>query len=159
MIFVAVGTQKFPLDRLLQAIDSLIEQNIIQEPVFAQTGYCCYKPMNFEAKPFLTGEEFAEKISACDLLITHSGVGTIIKGMNLGKPVIVFPRRVEYGEHVDDHQLQIAEAFSSKNHVLQADDSASLAAAIQEAPGHVFAPYQSSRAKFVKTIETYLDSI
>lgn len=44
MIFVSVGTQKFPLDRLFKEIDSLIEQGLINEPVFAQIGTSNYIP-------------------------------------------------------------------------------------------------------------------
>ena len=43
MIFVAVGTQKFPFDRLLKKIDKLIMANIIKEEVYAQIGHSMYK--------------------------------------------------------------------------------------------------------------------
>ena len=82
MIFVALGTQKFQLNRLLQKIDYLVEKNIITEPVFAQIGYSTYIPKNFEFTAFMEQKEFKEKIMKCDLLITHSGVGTILTGIN-----------------------------------------------------------------------------
>lgn len=67
---------------------------------------------------FLEKSSFEEKIAECSMLITHSGVGTIVTGMRYGKPVVVFPRLKKYGEHVDDHQLEIAESFSELNYVL-----------------------------------------
>jgi UDP-N-acetylglucosamine transferase subunit ALG13 len=44
MIFVAVGTQKFQLNRLLKEIDDLISQGKLQDEVFAQTGHSDYIP-------------------------------------------------------------------------------------------------------------------
>ena len=118
MIFVAVGTQRFKFDRLLRQVDSLVENGFLQDDIFAQTGSSSYKPKFYKSKEFLNKSEFDSKISTCDLLITHCGVGTIITGLKKEKPVIVCPRLAKYKEHVDDHQLEIAEAFSKLNYVL-----------------------------------------
>lgn len=37
MIFITLGSQKFQFNRLLKAVDDLIENGIIQDEVFAQT--------------------------------------------------------------------------------------------------------------------------
>lgn len=42
MIFVTIGTQKFPFDRLLKKIDELIESGFIKEKVIAQVGNSAY---------------------------------------------------------------------------------------------------------------------
>ena len=76
MVFVAVGTQKFPFNRLLKAVDELIEQGRLEEEVFAQVGHSDYVPRNYAYKDFLSKEEFQSCIERCDLLITHSGVAT-----------------------------------------------------------------------------------
>ena len=115
LIFVTLGTQKFQFDRLLKYIDEQIENGKIKEKVFAQIGNSSYQPKNYEYKEFLDKEEFNKKIKASKLIITHSGVGTIIASINENKPVIVVPRLKKFGEHVDDHQLQIAESFSKKS--------------------------------------------
>ena len=86
MIFVAVGTQKFPFNRLLKGIDDLIEQGRLEGDIFAQIGHSDYVPRNYKYKDFLSKDDFASCISNCDVLITHSGVATIITGMKLGKP-------------------------------------------------------------------------
>ena len=136
MIFVAVGTQKFPFNRLLKGIDDLIDQGQLEEEVFAQIGHSDYVPRNYGYRDFLTKEDFQNYISNCDVLITHSGVATIIAGMKLEKPVVVVPRFASYGEHVDDHQLQIAESFSDKNLVLMCKNMNKLAKIVQEAKTH-----------------------
>jgi len=159
MIFVAVGTQKFQFNRLLKAIDDLIADGQLAHEVFAQSGHSDYVPRNYACKDFLSKEEFQSCISRCDLLITHSGVATIISGLKLEKKVVVLPRFACFGEHVDDHQLQIAQSFSDKNFVLMCQDAEQLADTIRRAESHRFAKYVSQRDLVLKTIREYLASI
>lgn len=159
MIFVAVGTQRIQFNRLLENIDKLIEKKKITEPVFAQTGYCTYEPRLYKSEQFLSKCDFTKAINECNVLITHSGVGTIIEGMKSNKPVIVFPRRSEFKEHVDDHQLQIAEAFSSKNCVLQANSIQELEKCLVECRVHKFDKYKSGNGKLVKDIDDFLKKL
>ena len=118
MVFIALGTQKFQCNRLLKEIDRLIEGRLLNEQVFAQRGYSDYEPKHYESVMFLDKEDYDEKIAQCSLVISHSGVGTILSAVNHRKPVIVFPRLKKYKEHVDDHQLEIARAFEKKKLVL-----------------------------------------
>lgn len=158
MIFVAVGTQKFQLNRLLKALDDLVAEGRLENQIFAQTGHSDYQPRNYPFRDFLSGEEFQQHIRECDLLITHSGVATIVSGLKLGKPVIVFPRLAEFGEHVDDHQLQIAEAFSQQNLVLMCREPETLQELADRARSHTFSRYVSRREQAAATIEAYLDT-
>jgi UDP-N-acetylglucosamine transferase subunit ALG13 len=86
-------------------------------------------------------------------------VATIITGMKLEKPVVVVPRFASYGEHVDDHQLQIAESFSDKNLVLMCKNMNQLAQAVQQAKTHRFSRYVSQKERIINTIRDYLESI
>lgn len=159
MIFIAVGTQKFQFDRLLREMDSLVGAHRIQEPVFAQIGFSGYTPRNYSYQSMMSKKEFDEKIASCDLLITHSGVGTIVTGLKLAKPVIVVPRLKYYAEHIDDHQVQIAVAFSERNLVLKCEDCTKLLFCIQEAKHHVFDSYVSGNQTVTDTIAAYLDAL
>ena len=156
MIFVVLGTQKFQCNRLLRQIDRLIEEGKITEEVFAQRGNSDYVPVHFGYTDFLPKKEFEEKIAACDVLITHSGVGTILAGVNNHKPVIVFPRLKKYKEHVDDHQLDIARAFQKKKLVLVCGEEDMLDELISRSRNYEFGTYQSQRERMIKLIDTYL---
>lgn len=156
MIFIAIGTQKFQLNRLLKQIDRLIESKKITEKVFAQIGNSNYKPVNYEYTDFLNKEEFDKYVGECDILITHSGVGTIISGLSRKKPVIVYPRLAKYNEHVDDHQLQIAESFSMQNLVLLCGEKDDLNKLIQKARCHKFSVYRSQRENVIKKVRSFL---
>ena len=159
MIFVAVGTQKFQLNRLLKAVDELKERGQLKDEVFAQTGHSDYIPRNYAYQDFLSRDDFQDCISRCDLLITHSGVATIIAGLKLRKSVVVVPRLARFGEHVDDHQLQIAQSFAEKNLLLMCEDPENLGETVERARTHSFAEYVSQRDLMVKTIREYLETI
>lgn len=156
MIFVTLGTQKFQLNRLLKKIDEYIENGIITEEVFAQVGNSDYIPKHYEYSKFLDKAEFDKIINKSDIIITHSGVGTIITAINLDKPVIVYPRLAKYKEHVDDHQTEIAEAFFKKKYVLVCNEDDELYKIINDARTFKFEKYVSQREKIVGIINDFL---
>ena len=158
MIFVVLGTQKFQLNRLLEILDELIDKGM-KEEVFAQIGNSDYKPRNYEYTNFLEKDKFEEKIDECDILITHGGVGTIISGMKKDKPVIVFPRLAKYGEHVDDHQIEIAESFAKMDYVIMYNENNGLESLLDECKSKKFEKYISKRDNMISIINNYLNEI
>lgn len=111
MIFVTVGSQKFQFDRLVRAVDALIASGATGDGAFAQTGACTYVPEHMEHESFLDRDSFRAHMDACDVVVTHGGTGAIIGAVKDGKKVIAVPRRAEFGEHVDDHQIEIVRQF------------------------------------------------
>lgn len=156
MIFVTLGTQKFQLNRLLVQLDELCEKGEIEEDIYAQIGHSGYMPRNYNYTDFLNRDEFEEKITESTLVITHSGVGSITLAMQKGKPVIVFPRLSKYKEHVDDHQLEIAEAFSKKDYLLLCGEDDDLGEMIKKAGKLEFKRYVSSAEKVVGIVKEAL---
>ncbi len=159
MIFVSVGTQKFQFNRLLREMDELAVDELKGEKIFAQIGHSDYKPHNFDSGEFLNESEFKNCIKNCDLLITHSGVATIIAGVKEKKPVIVVPRLKKFGEHIDDHQLEIAKTFSKQNFVIMCGEGDSLGEKIKLARIHSFSEYHSQKERVVGAIRDYLSSL
>lgn len=158
MIFVVLGTQKFQFNRLLKKLDELSDAGKI-EKIFAQIGQSDYRPQNYEYEVFLNKNRFERKMKECSMLITHGGVGTIISGIRYSKPILVVPRLQIYGEHIDDHQIQIAKAFSQKNYVSMCIDMEKLYESIQMAQHHTYNEYQSHRKEAVTFINNYLSKI
>ena len=159
MIFVAVGTQKFQFNRLLITMDKLIAKGYIKDEVFAQIGFSDYIPQRYPYKTMMKKTEFDAMIDKCDLLITHSGVGTIISGLSRSKAVIVVPRKRKYKEHIDDHQVQIAEAFAAQNLILKCEKTKNILACINEAKHHSFDRYVSKNDVVINEIECFLNSL
>ncbi len=143
------------MNRLIEAVDNLAPH--FDEEFFIQTGNSSYIPKNCNYQDFLDSETYNKMIAQSSVLITHAGVGTIISGITAGKPVIVVPRLVEYGEHVDDHQSQIAEAFSAKKLVLCCTDVAKLGEYIEKAKDYEFSQYELKGGNIEETIIKFID--
>ena len=156
MIFITLGSQKFQFNRLLKTADELIEQGTIKEDVFAQIGYSDYKPVNYSYKQFLNRDEFAAMEGKADIVITHGGTGAIIGAVKKGKKVIAVPRLAKYGEHVDDHQLQIIEQFENQNLICGISDITELKEAIRFVHEHKFDSYESNTTVIIKSIQRFI---
>lgn len=156
MIFVTLGSQKFQFNRLLRAVDQLIDEGIVTEDVFAQTGYSDYKPRNFQCQPFLDRETFSEKMGQADIVITHGGTGAIIGAVKQGKKVVAVPRLAKYGEHVDDHQIQIIRQFSDSNLILFCMDG-NLKNALEVARNTTFNEYKSNTDRIINSLIEFIE--
>ena len=117
MIFVSVGTHEAQFDRLIKEIDYLVEKEIIKDKVIAQYGYGNYIPKHLaEAERFFPYDKTQELAKEADILITHGGPSSFIMGLENGKIPIVVPRRKEFGEHVNDHQVVFCHEVARRQH-------------------------------------------
>ncbi len=158
MVFVTLGSQKFPFNRLLRAVDRLIEQNRIMEPVFAQTGASDYVPQHYASSAFLDRDSFAQKVKESSVVITHGGTGAIVGALKQGKPVIAVPRLARYGEHVDDHQLQLLQQFEEMGMIAVCYDLDKLGDLYYNIQKTTFAPYVSNTAQIIQSIDDFLNA-
>lgn len=157
MIFITVGTQKFQFNRLLKEVDKLIEEKKICEEVFAQIGYSTYKPKNYSFNEFINSEEYSDILNKADIVITHGGTGTIIKSINLRKKVIAVPRLKAFGEHVDNHQIQIISEFSDIGFLQKVDNIDKLSEALESIRNFDVKEYISNTKNIIFEIEKYIE--
>lgn len=157
MIFVTVGSQKFQFNRLLKKIDELIESGDIKEEVFAQIGVSDYTPKNYNYKDFVTQDEFKEYMDKADLIITHAGTGAIVTALKKEKKVIAIPRLSEYGEHVDDHQIQLIDEFKEMNFIEPVYKIDELKLAIKNVREKTYNKYKSNTQKILDDIELFIE--
>lgn len=157
MIFITVGSQKFQFNRLLKEVDELIEQKIINEPVFAQIGVSDYIPKNYEYADFMTQDEFNEKINDSDIVITHGGTGVIINALKRDKKVIAIPRLAKYDEHVDDHQIQLINEFKQLNLIEPVYEINELENALRTIKNKKYDKYISNTNEIIKNIKKFIE--
>ncbi len=156
MIFITLGSQKFQFNRLLRAVDELCGKEIVEaEDVFAQIGYSDYKPRNYKFKEFLDRDEFANMMSKADIVITHGGTGAIIGAVKKGKKVIAVPRLEKYGEHVDDHQIQLIGQFKELNLIYACEDM-DLEKALETVRKTEYKKYESNTDVIIGSIDSYI---
>lgn len=157
MIFVILGTQRFQLNRLLKEMDELIENGEVTQEVIAQIGVSDYKPKHYRFYRYIDKSQFDEYIARASLIITHSGVGSIITSLKAKKPVVVYPRLQKYHEHVDDHQLDIAKAFEKMNYVLCRHKEDTLLEVMNRCNEYPFAEYVENTNEISAIITAFLD--
>ncbi len=157
MIFVVLGTQKFQFNRLLREIDEVIEMGGITQEVIAQIGISDYEPKHYKYFRYTDKKQFDEFITQATVVITHSGVGSIISALKAKKPVIAYPRLQKYHEHVDDHQLDIAKAFKKKRYVICRYDDESLPKVMKRCRQYPFVEYVSNTNRVLGIIKDFIN--
>jgi UDP-N-acetylglucosamine transferase subunit ALG13 len=108
LIFVTVGTHEQPFNRLLKIVD----ETPFDHEVIVQSGFSTYRLENCKGQAFVEFDEMRGMMSRADAVVTHAGVGSIMLALSVGKRPVVAPRLYRFGEHVDDHQLEVAQAFA-----------------------------------------------
>jgi UDP-N-acetylglucosamine transferase subunit ALG13 len=133
MIFVTVGMHESGFDRLVKAADELA--SLVDEEVVIQRGSTTYLPLHAESFAWATYEEIEERIRAARVIVSHAGAGSIIQVLQIGKPLVVVSRLHRYGEHHNDHQLQLTEGLISQGRAVTVEEvsAGSLRAAIEAA--------------------------
>jgi UDP-N-acetylglucosamine transferase subunit ALG13 len=105
-VFVTLGTirpYKFDslVDKLMQIIPSTWD-------VVWQLGESVQMDVRGTKFKTIASDDFDRYVQWSDIVISHSGVGSALRILELGKQPILVPRRSSRGEHVDDHQEQVA---------------------------------------------------
>jgi UDP-N-acetylglucosamine transferase subunit ALG13 len=142
VIFVTVGTQ-LAFDRLVGAVDRWAATRPATA-VFAQVGPSALRPAHIDHARFLSPAECRERMLGADAVVAHAGMGTILTALEMGKPLLVVPRRAALGEHRNDHQLATARRFAQLGSVGVAFDEAGLRARL-DALDRLVAPARVAR--------------
>lgn len=114
MIFVTVGTHEQPFNRLVKKVDDLVAHGNIKEKVIIQTGFSTYNANHCEAHKMMSFDEMQQALKDARIVITHGGPSSFIEALQFGKVPIVVPRRQEYNEHVNDHQVDFTKLIEKR---------------------------------------------
>ncbi len=131
MIFATVGSQE-PFDRLIRAVDEWAVSRG-RFDVLAQIGSSNFRPKHIEFTKFIEPAEFNRVIRSASVVIAHAGMGSIISALEIGKPIVVMPRRGFLRETRNDHQVATAERFGSRGRVIVANDQKDFASKLDYA--------------------------
>lgn len=158
MILVTLGTQDKKFYRLLDTIETQINNGNIKDEVIVQAGCSCdYKSKKMKIFDLISMDELDKLVEQCDFLITHGGVGSIISGLKKNKKIIAVARLKKYGEHTNDHQLQIIENFSKEGYILSLQDFNQLPKKLIELKKFKPKKYKSNNKKFINIIKKEID--
>lgn len=166
MIFVTVGTTKFPFDRPLKATDEAMIGLDRKEKLVVQAGKSDYKfkyedTEIFEEIPFGKMSAYFKKAK---IVVTHGGPATIFLSLKYSKnkPLVV-PRSKRFNEHVDNHQIFFTKFLKKKGLIKTVFPDESLIAVVgdylkfpEKLP---FKKRSSGSKKLVEKLIKYTESI
>jgi len=162
LIFVTVGSDFRGFDRLIKKMDEISLR--LPCEILIQRGYSEYRPKNTTYFDFIAMDAFIEYIRRAELVVSHAGIGTLILCKKQGAPILILPRRKKYGEHMNDHQLEIARALAKRERELiyvAAEESQleeKILSALKEGKREV--PVENrGRANLVRTIRKFMEGI
>lgn len=159
MILVLLGTQNNSFHRLLEEIEKNIEDGTIKEEVIVQAGYTKFESKRMKIFSLVPKEELEMLQQQANLIITHGGVGSIITSIRKGKKVIAVPRLHEYGEHVNNHQIEIVENFNEQGYIIGIEKVEDLKQAILKANEFQPNEYKKNNEQMLKIIEEYIEKL
>jgi anti-anti-sigma factor len=114
MILVTVGTEQYPFNSLMDWISLLIKEGIINEEVVIQYGASTRLPDNVRISKIIPENQFKELVQQASVVIAHCGEGSALLLEEFDKPYILVPRTVKFHEHVDNHQLEMADELENQ---------------------------------------------
>ncbi len=156
MIYVTLGTMFLGFDRLVKAMDSIAASN--DEPVIMQTGMSKVLPKHCEHFDFRSHEEVMALQREARVIVAHAGIGAALDALRAERPLVVVPRLKRHGEHLNNHQVEIAEAIVRRGWGRMVMDMADLAEAVAHPPD-VPAQYRPAREPLVAAVKAMVDRV
>jgi UDP-N-acetylglucosamine--N-acetylmuramyl-(pentapeptide) pyrophosphoryl-undecaprenol N-acetylglucosamine transferase len=118
-VVVTLGTYRdfgFPL-----LVRRLLELLPAEAEVLWQTGDTDVSGFPIEGHQAIPEKELTAAMAAADLVVAHAGVGAALAAFEVGKCPVLVPRRLARGEHVDDHQIQVAAELDGRGVAVSAE--------------------------------------
>lgn len=131
-VFVSVGTDVHPFDRLVRWVGDLARAQPDLAHWTVQRGRSAPLP-DLDTVDLLEHDAVEAALSTADLVICHGGPTTIAEVRRRGRRPLVVPRTVVHGEHVDDHQVLFSRRLAASGLVLLAEDEAAFLDLVRQA--------------------------
>lgn len=132
LMFATVGAT-LPFDRLVRSVADLKASGDIPEDLLIQTGEGGLRPPGATVMETLPFDDIQAVLRQADLVVCHGGTGSLITALREGCRVVAMPRSSKLGEHYDDHQRQITQAFAARGLIQVANTAEELPAALAAA--------------------------
>ncbi len=159
-VLVATGTMKAKkFTRLFKILDELCEEGILDgSQMTAQVGPENYQSPYYKCFDMIPDDQFKALIDSVDLVICHSGTGIVTSSVKKEKKVIIFPRRLEFDEHLDDNQIELAESFSSQGFAMIAHNKEDLKNCILNVGDFVPKKFISNSSQINQMLIDFIDA-
>jgi len=150
VIFVTLGTHEQPFDRALDLVAGLGGR----DELLVQHGATQARPAlpHIEWLDYLDWEPLTAWMRDAEVVITHAGVGSAVTAIRAGKKPVLVPRLARFGEHVDDHQLQLAERLADFDLAVTCGPGDRLDGAVAKARATVARPLAAHQSRLARAV-------
>ena len=157
MIYVTIGTMHLPFARLIRKMDEIARAT--DERIVVQTGLDNVLPEHCEHFDFKAREEVEAIQREARVIVAHAGIGSVIDALKTRVPLIFVPRLAKFGEHNNDHQLEMAKVMDERGWGRIVVDIEDLDDACAHPPDP-YAAYRPDRDRLLEAVrETILKSV
>lgn len=132
LVVVAVGTDHHPFGRLVGWVDRWLARGGADRVECVVQHGTAPAPRWGTPRAYLEHAEFTELVARAAVVVCHGGPATIAECRRIGRLPVVVPRRVEHGEHVDNHQVLFTARLADKKLVYLASSEDELAALLDD---------------------------
>lgn len=156
MIYVTVGTMFLDFPRLLNAVGQIAVRT--GERTVVQRGMSATTPANCECFEFKPRDEVLALQRDARVIIAHAGIGSVMDALEARRPLIVVPRLKKFNEHLNDHQVDLAEAVERRGWgrmIVNMDD---LSGAVAEPPP-VPETYRAAKHRLVAAVRDKIERV
>lgn len=106
-VFISLGANQHAGFRPL--VERIISIAPPEAELFFQYGPTAMDGLKVDGAPDLSWEEVLSRSRDADVVVTHAGTGSLLTSLLAGKIPVLIPRSAAAGEHVDEHQNDLAE--------------------------------------------------
>jgi UDP-N-acetylglucosamine transferase subunit ALG13 len=85
-----------------------------------QTGCTDTDGLGIDARRAVGARELEQAMREADLVVSHAGTGSALAALEAGRCPLLVPRSSALGEHVDDHQVQVADELAGRGLAIKA---------------------------------------
>lgn len=124
-VVVTLGTMKrFPFRRAVTAVRRVLDEVARSDvEVLWQVGDTPVDDLGIHGLELIPAHELRAALREADLVFAHAGIGSCLQILDSGRVPVLLPRRRAHGEHIDDHQLLIAEELDGRQLAVSRDPS------------------------------------
>lgn len=117
-VVVTVGSMYYPFERLIRRVEEIAAPDT---EITWQAGPVVVRRTDALRTDYLPHEELQSAMKFADAVVAHAGIGSALSALESGRIPVLVPRRKHFGEHVDDHQCQIASELDRRGLAIAVD--------------------------------------
>jgi len=115
-VVVTLGTMRgygfrTAVERLSQELAEVLSPDA---EVLWQVGATDVTGLGVHGRQLVPVHELRAAMAEADLVVAHAGIGSALSALEAGHCPVLLPRRLSRGEHVDDHQVLIADSLGHR---------------------------------------------